>query len=191
MDMSLSKFWEIVKDREAWHVAVHEVAKSWTQMSNWTTTKCVSKWHRHSENKWPKKCQLGRKIKVTEPHFYSFPFWTQNSYLVREIASPFYKLFRHKTPREVSACLLLEKNVQRVHQMLIPTDPFPTPTPNQCDNVRMTQLIYLSVWGVGGQHLSKTMLIQKPGLEFYFVALSFTSLENLNIMANTSFRAQQ
>jgi len=34
MDMSLSKRWEIVKDREAWHVAVHEVAKSWTQLSN-------------------------------------------------------------------------------------------------------------------------------------------------------------
>ena len=27
MDMSLSKFWEMVKDREAWHVAVHEVAE--------------------------------------------------------------------------------------------------------------------------------------------------------------------
>ena len=26
-DMSLSKFWEMVKDREAWHVAVHEVAE--------------------------------------------------------------------------------------------------------------------------------------------------------------------
>ena len=30
MDMSLSKFWEMVKDREAWHATVHEVAKSWT-----------------------------------------------------------------------------------------------------------------------------------------------------------------
>ena len=34
MDMNLSKLWEIIEDRGAWHVAVHEVAKTWTQLSN-------------------------------------------------------------------------------------------------------------------------------------------------------------
>ena len=32
--MSLSKLWEMVKDREPWRAAVHGVTKSWTQLSN-------------------------------------------------------------------------------------------------------------------------------------------------------------
>ena len=36
MDMSLSKLWEMVKDRDAWHATVHGVAKWWTCLSDWT-----------------------------------------------------------------------------------------------------------------------------------------------------------
>ena len=38
MDMSLSKLWELVMDREGWHVVVHWIAKSWTRLSDWIDT---------------------------------------------------------------------------------------------------------------------------------------------------------
>ena len=37
IDMSLSKLQEIVEDREAWHTAIHGVAKGWTWLGDWTT----------------------------------------------------------------------------------------------------------------------------------------------------------
>ena len=42
MDISLGQLQNIVKDREAWYAAVHEVAKSRTQLRNWTTTSAKS-----------------------------------------------------------------------------------------------------------------------------------------------------
>ena len=42
MDMSWCQLWGMVKNREAWHAAVHGVAKSWSQLSNWTINACWS-----------------------------------------------------------------------------------------------------------------------------------------------------
>ena len=57
-DMNLSQPWEIVEDRGAWSAAVHEVTKSWTQLSVWTTTTATpqlgpSDWYIGGGMKWP------------------------------------------------------------------------------------------------------------------------------------------
>ena len=53
VDMNLGKLWEAVEDREAWHVTVHGVTKSKTQLSNWTTQKIFI-------------CKYGSRIYSTE-----------------------------------------------------------------------------------------------------------------------------
>ena len=54
-DMSLSKLWQTVKDREAWDTVVHWVAKSQTQLNNWTITTVYiwNNWN-HVNNFFPK-----------------------------------------------------------------------------------------------------------------------------------------
>ena len=57
MNMRLSKFWELVMDRESWHAEVHGVAKSLTQLSDWTELNWALKiqvepWKQIKENIW-------------------------------------------------------------------------------------------------------------------------------------------
>ena len=51
MDMSLSKFWDIVKYRKAWHAAVHGVAKSLSRLSNSITIRK----NKHRKSSVPKR----------------------------------------------------------------------------------------------------------------------------------------
>ena len=58
MNMSLSKLWELVMDRETWHATVCGITKSWTQLSDWT------------DYAWEKTSRTGPQIEIFRSQFY-------------------------------------------------------------------------------------------------------------------------
>ena len=64
MNMSLSKLWEMVKDREAWRASVRAVAKSRTQLSDWMELKCFTKFWCFLSNL---KCESAIGVHISLP----------------------------------------------------------------------------------------------------------------------------
>ena len=71
MDMSLSKLQKMVKDREAWHAAVHGVTKSWTGLSDWKIIAITKGWKSSGfPDATPEPCS---SLNLQQPHPLSLP----------------------------------------------------------------------------------------------------------------------